>query len=246
MGNVFSTVEDYISSFNEGQQKTLNELLQIIVTAAPHNAKQTINYAMPTIKWNGNLIHFAQFKNHIGLYPGTAAIKAFADQLESYKTNKGTIQIPNGKSLPKKLIEDLVKFNIELLKDKEKPNQQSDWDECEEFMAQLINKTDLKKELKWGIDVYTHKGKNVIAWAGFKNFFSLWFYNGVFLQDKDQVLITASEGKTKGLRQWRFTDVKDMDEKKILSYIKESVQAIDDGKEIKPERSTTPLQAEGF
>src|SRR5690606_28236108 len=71
------------------------------------------------------------------------------------------------------------------------------------------------------------------GWRGFKNFFSLWFNNGVFLEDKLKVLVTASEGKTKSLRQWRFTDVKDMNEKDILAYIEESVQTIKDGKELK-------------
>lgn len=112
-------------------------------------------------------------------------------------------------------------------------------------MNQLILQTELKKEFKWGTDIYTLNGKNVIGWAGFKNFFSLWFYNGVFLEDRDNVLVTASEGKTKALRQWRFKSVQEMDSQKILSYIDESIQTIIDGKEIKIER--TPAQPpEGF
>src|SRR5690606_29391199 len=72
---------------------------------------------------------------------------------------------------------------------------------------------------------------------GFKNFFSLWFYTGVFLEDKEKQLISASEGKTKALRQWRFEDVNDMDPKKIEAYIEESIKTIDEGKEIKPEKA---------
>src|SRR5690606_7299786 len=81
-----------------------------------------------------------------------------------------------------------------------------------------------------------YEGKNVISWGGFKNFFSVWFYNGVFLEDRDKVLINASEGKTKSLRQWRFTSVQEMDETKILAYISESIQAVKDGKEIKVQK----------
>ena len=85
---------------------------------------------------------------------------------------------------------------------------------------------------------YLHLSRQKRHWlGGFKDFFSLWFYNGVFLTDPLQVLISASEGKTKALRQWRFTDVKDMDERKILDYINESIQTILDGKEIKIEKA---------
>jgi len=190
------------------------------------------------------------FKNHLGLYPGTEAIEHFADALKSYKTSKGAIQIPLDQALPEKLITDIVQFNAERLKEKEYPSWETKnerWNDCQELMNQIVlkNKTPLKREIKWGSDVYTYEGKNVIGWGGFKDFFSLWFYNGVFLEDKEQVLVTASEGKTKSLRQWRFTDIKDMDEKKILAYIEESVQTIKDGKEIKPDRSA-PKQVDGL
>jgi len=61
----------------------------------------------------------------------------------------------------------------------------------------------------------------------------------VFLEDKENFLINASEGKTKALRQWRFTDVNEMDRAKIEAYIQESIQTIDDGKEIKPAKTKT-------
>ncbi len=238
----FSTIDEYIANFDGEQQSILEHVRQIIKNAAPKEAKETINYGMPTFRYNGNLIHFAMFKKHLGLYPGAATIAHFEDDLKNYKTSKGAIQIPLGTDLPKSLIEKMVQYNVDQLKDKEGPKwdtHRTRWTECEEFMSQLIEKTKtpLVKTFKWGTDVYTFQGKNVIAWGGFKDFFSLWFYNGVFLADKKKVLVTASEGKTKSLRQWRFTDIKDMDEKMILDYIEESVQTIRDGKEIKPEKS---------
>ena len=74
------------------------------------------------------------------------------------------------------------------------------------------------------------KEKNVVGWAGFKHFFSIWFYNGVFLRDPYNVLISASEGKTKSLRQWRLNATTEFDEHKILEYIDESIQTIIDEK----------------
>ncbi len=234
-------IDEYIAGFEGEQNKKLKVIRDIIKKAAPKESTETINYGMPTFKYHGNLIHFAMFKNHVGIYPGAETITNFQEQLKNYKTSKGAIQLPFDVPIPEKLISALVKFNSDRLKDKVSPNwdaYHSKWEECEELMNQIIvkSKTALEKEFKWGSHIYTFQKKNVIGWGGFKDFFSLWFYNGVFLKDKYNVLVTASEGKTKSLRQWRFTDVKDMDEKKILSYIEESIQTIRDGKEIKPEK----------
>ncbi len=243
MPSTFSSIDEYINSFESSSRQELQKLRILIQAAAPHDAKETISYGMPTYRWHGNLIHFARFKNHIGIYPGPTAIEAFSDRLTSFKTSKGAIQIPLDIPLPEDLIIDIIQFNIELLKDKKGPtwdSHRSAWKDCEELMNQIILKTDLKKEFKWGTHIYTYQGKNVIGWAGFKHFFSLWFYNGVFLEDKLQVLINASEGKTKALRQWRFNSLEEMNEQHILAYIMESIQTVRDGKEIKPEHSGTP------
>lgn len=240
MNHTFSTVDEYIAGFDADSQRILEEVRRTVKQALPEGASETISYKMPTYRLNTNLIHFALNKNHLGLYPGAAAIAAFAADLAGYKTSKGTIQIPLGEPLPKKLITDIVRFNAEKSKDKKRPEWVKNypkWADCMEFMGQLIAKTGLTKEFKWGNDIYTYNGKNVIGWGGFKDFFSLWFYNGVFLRDRDGVLVNASEGKTKALRQWRFTDVNQMDEKKILAYIEESIQAIKDGKEMRPKKA---------
>lgn len=241
MSNKYSTIEEYISGFDNVAQGLLKQLKSILDKCVPKEATETISYQMPTYRYNGNLIHFAMNKNHLGLYPGSAAIEAFSDRLTSFKISKGAIQLPLDKPLPEELIRDVVHFNAERLKDQNNPKwdaYRSNWTDCYELMEQIVAKTELSKAFKWGTSVYTYREKNVVSWGGFKHFFSIWFYNGVFLEDRDKVLVTASEGKTKGMRQWRFSDVKEMDEKKILAYIKESIQVVKDGKEIKAERAT--------
>jgi uncharacterized protein YdhG (YjbR/CyaY superfamily) len=67
---------------------------------------------MPTF-WQGkNLIHFAAAKNHIGLYPGSEAMEAFAPKLTGYKTAKGTIQLPLDKPIPHRLIAEITRFRV--------------------------------------------------------------------------------------------------------------------------------------
>ncbi len=108
------------------------------------------------------------------------------------------------------------------------------WKEALDRLAGILNKLPLEKTVKWGADVYTYEGKNVVSYGGFKNFFTLWFHNGVFLKDKYNVLINAQEGKTKSLRQWRFTSMEEIDEKKIIAYVKEAIEIEKKGLKIAP------------
>ncbi|MCI8894969.1 MAG: hypothetical protein HFI41_10010 [Lachnospiraceae bacterium] len=39
-----------------------------------------------------NIIQFAGFKNHVGLYPGPEAVREFSERLKDYRTSKGTIR----------------------------------------------------------------------------------------------------------------------------------------------------------
>ena len=66
---------------------------------------------MPTYWKKRNIIHFAAFKKHIGLYPGPEAVEAFAERLTEYKTNKGSIQLPYSKPLPLELIAEIAKWS---------------------------------------------------------------------------------------------------------------------------------------
>ena len=113
----------------------------------------------------------------------------------------------------------------------------SQWSEELDRIASILDKFDLVKTIKWGANVYTYNGKNVVSYGGFKNFFTLWFHNGVFLSDKHKVLINAQEGKTKSLRQWRFTSMKEISEKKISDYVKEAIEIEKKGLKISPDKT---------
>jgi len=112
------------------------------------------------------------------------------------------------------------------------------WKKELDQLHSIISKTVLKPVIKWGAIVFTHQGRNVISYGGFKNFFTLWFYNGVFLGDKYQVLVNAQDGKTKALRQWRFTSAEEINEERILEYIQEAILNEEAGKVWKPKKST--------
>lgn len=112
----------------------------------------------------------------------------------------------------------------------------NDWAEELDLLQSIIAKTEVVATTKWGGLTYTVNGKNVLGIGGFKNFFTIWFYQGVFLKDDDQILVNANEGVTKALRQWRFYSKEDINEPLILSYTREAIENSQAGKEIKPER----------
>ncbi|GAB2631344.1 YdeI/OmpD-associated family protein [Belliella aquatica] len=99
-----------------------------------------------------------------------------------------------------------------------------------QLLNEIIQKTPLKHSIKWGIDVYTFAGHNVIGICGFKNYFGIWFYNGVFLKDPKNVFINAQEGKTKALRQWRLNSIEEIDELTLIAYIEEAIENEKQGK----------------
>lgn len=93
------TIDKYISEFPKDIQEKLENIRKTIQEAAPE-ASEKISYAMPTFYLNGNLVHFAAFKKHIGFYPAPSGIKNFKDKLLEYKTSKGAIQFPFDKKNP--------------------------------------------------------------------------------------------------------------------------------------------------
>lgn len=102
-------VEKYFKRFPNDVQEKLKQIRATIVEAAPQ-AEETLIYGVPGFKLNGNLVCYAAFKQHIGLYPEPSAIDAFKKQLTPYETSKGTIKFPHDKPIPQKLIKEIIKY----------------------------------------------------------------------------------------------------------------------------------------
>lgn len=115
----------------------------------------------------------------------------------------------------------------------------NNWEEELLLLQSIIDKTELIETVKWGGPVYVYNKKNVIGIGGFKDCFTIWFFNGVFLKDEKKKLINAQEDKTKSLRQWRFTSKEEVNEKEVLEYILEAIENEKQGKVIKPTKKET-------
>jgi len=107
----FNSIDEYIASYPEDIQNILNDIRATIRAAAPE-ATEKISYQMPTFFLNGNLVHFAAFKTHIGFYPTPSGIDEFKAELSKYKGGKGSIQFPIDQPVPLDLIAKIVKYRI--------------------------------------------------------------------------------------------------------------------------------------
>jgi uncharacterized protein YdhG (YjbR/CyaY superfamily) len=104
-------VDKYISGFPKDTQVVLQQMRTLIRNAAV-DATETMSYGIPTFVLNGNLVHFAGYKNHIGFYPGPSGVEHFAKEIKAYKNSKGAIQFPLNEPLPEKLITKIVTYRV--------------------------------------------------------------------------------------------------------------------------------------
>lgn len=110
------------------------------------------------------------------------------------------------------------------------------WHDELQQLCDILRTTQLTEELKWGAPCFTWNGKNIVGVGAFKSYFGLWFHQGALLKDDRKVLINAQEGKTRALRQWRMTAASEIKPAIIKRYVKEAIEHVDAGREIKAKR----------
>lgn len=105
----YQSIDEYIHLQSVEVQPILRKIRAVLKEALPH-AKEKIAYGMPTFYDQKNLIHFAVFKHHIGLYPGGAYTNAHLEELRSYKVTKGSIHFPKVEPLDYDLIRSIARW----------------------------------------------------------------------------------------------------------------------------------------
>lgn len=105
-------IEAYFRTFPDEVRLRLHEIRDLAFELIP-DATEAIKYRMPTIIWHGNLVHYAAYERHIGLYPLPGVLEALKDELKEYKTGKGSIQFPHDQPLPLALIRRIILLRLE-------------------------------------------------------------------------------------------------------------------------------------
>ena len=112
MTTEYKNIDAYIAIFPIEVQAKLIQLRKLIHSLVT-NIKETMAYQMPTFVLNGNLVHFAAYKKHIGFYPAPSGISNFIDEISKYKYAKGSVQFPIDEDLPINLISRIVLFRVD-------------------------------------------------------------------------------------------------------------------------------------
>ncbi len=122
MKTEYKNIDEYIASFEGEVKNKLTQLRELIHKLVPE-ISETISYQMPTFVLNGNLVHFAGYKKHIGFYPAPSGISNFEEEISKYKYAKGSVQFPLNEELPIELISRIILFRVQenLTKKKLKP-----------------------------------------------------------------------------------------------------------------------------
>ena len=106
-----ANIDDYIAAFPPDVRSILEKIRSTIRKAAPE-AEEKISYQMPTFTLNGNLVHFAAFKNHIGLFPPVKGDEKLQAAIAPYKGEKGNLKFPLDNPIPYTLISQVVKCRV--------------------------------------------------------------------------------------------------------------------------------------
>ena len=105
-------VAAYFGRFDEPVRRRMEGIRSLVLELLPE-AEETIKYGIPTFVYNGNLVHYAGYKGHIGLYPAPSGLERFGGELARYKRGKGSVRFPLDEDLPIELIRRIVAFRIE-------------------------------------------------------------------------------------------------------------------------------------
>lgn len=112
MNKSLKPFESYLATLNSDQIKLLLTLHRRL-TRRWNKLETKMAYGIPTYFYNGvNIIHFGIYRQHLGVYPGKAAIDHFKPRFTGYAVSTGTLRIPLSKKIPYALIMDIVAFRL--------------------------------------------------------------------------------------------------------------------------------------
>jgi uncharacterized protein YdhG (YjbR/CyaY superfamily) len=107
------SIDEYIAQCSPEVRPILEKIRAIIRKAAPE-ARERISYRMPAFNLDGDIVYFAAFKQHIGLFPPVPRADAqLIKDASVYAGPKGNLRFPLDKRIPYGLISRVVKAQVQ-------------------------------------------------------------------------------------------------------------------------------------
>ena len=109
-----STVSAYIAQAPPQTRKALRQRRRAIKADAP-GITERISYRIPTFDLDGRyLLYIAGFKQHVSVYPVTAAMVAdCGDRIAPYRAGKGTLRFALDAPIPVRLVTRLARLRVQ-------------------------------------------------------------------------------------------------------------------------------------
>jgi uncharacterized protein YdeI (YjbR/CyaY-like superfamily) len=118
------------------------------------------------------------------------------------------------------------------------------WYEELQLLRQIVLETALSEEIKWGVPVYTYKGKNIVTVNALKESVNIGFFKGVLLTDMHKIL--QQQGNLQSDRIIKFTNVKEIVKVKdvLIEYVLEAIEIEESGKKVEFKKNPEPIPDE--
>ncbi len=112
------------------------------------------------------------------------------------------------------------------------------------MLRQIVLETGLIEEIKWGVPVYTYKGKNVVTVNALKGSANIGFFKGVLLNDNHKIL--KQQGNLQSDRLVKFTKLVEIIQLKdvLKQYIMEAISIEESGKKVIFKKNPEPMPVE--
>lgn len=109
----YRTIDEYIAQYDGEVRERMEKLRALILSCSPAITEK-ISWGMATFVLDGNLVHFAGEKRHMGFHPGPEAVEAFGKRLDEagYRHSKGTVQLPYDREMPWDILREMVEFCV--------------------------------------------------------------------------------------------------------------------------------------
>jgi uncharacterized protein YdhG (YjbR/CyaY superfamily) len=102
-----ASIDEYVAGFPPDVQAILQKIRTTVAKAIP-KAREKISYRIPAFALDGDVIYFAAFKKHIGVFPPVRDAK-LKKEVARYAGPKGNLQFPLTERIPYALIGRIAK-----------------------------------------------------------------------------------------------------------------------------------------